>query len=316
MARGRRCCCCQDWYIGNGPSYLRYEGGKGIYRDGASAIPTLNTLATLQFDFVNKQVYIPYNPASGATNGILRADKELVSSVKVCDVSGAGFKIRNWLAIHPWNGHIFYGGSVAPFTSISVKRCNYDGTNHITLTTLAGGIVRGLAVSKEEEFVFYSTDGDKLRRCNADGTDDQQIYDGTAASRNTLNRICIDNKTKKVFVSAGNQYVVSMLFDGTGAATIFDAAASRPPLPPTGQVLLGNYSHKNERLYIWAANVNTATQPSGMYSMKADGSDIRAEVIYPNITFNGNPLNADQLPTGIMCLGCGYEKTGPSTLGS
>lgn len=319
MTRSRRCCCCQDVFTGPGISRFRIADGKAT-RLAPAALASGDTISC---DLVNKRLYYRKNDAQQ----ILSTDFDLTNVAIVRDAPPSGVQFYRGLAVHPWNKHIFYGAKDSPLVAEqgALRRCDLDGANDVQLRTitepgagagLANTYVHNIAVSRQEEFVFYdchynyalSGQLSEVRRCDADGSNDIQIAADTAFQLSN-SAICVDNVAKRVFwvgtptSQRPRIYVAS--FAGGGASELF--VQDVPPINgSTYGMRLAGWSHERQRLYLWAYSFFFEAN-NGLWSLSGTGQDLRPEVVYPNI-YDADPS---------WCkLGCGFEKTGPATLGS
>lgn len=330
------CCCGNKMYIEtDGPTV-------GIVEDDKITVETSSVIVSdnggrCYFDFVNKNVYA----TSDDLLKIYRCDDELTTKDTAFTMTG-NYKIRLVVACHPWNQHLFYGArnDTADIKIVELRRVDYDGTNDQSLVSLGDtvatfpNIVR-ITTTKEEEFVFYSVQmtGYELRRCDADGSNDTLIF--AAVGSDQIREVCVDNVNKLLYWGTrngfGNAKIHRSDFDGAGETVILERDANIPPLPSTNAVTGAaqyaldpiKWSHRDERLYLWAAGTFLVADPSdrynglGIWSCLSDGSDLREEVVYPNVFYSSAPNDPDHnVVTVPIHMGDAYEEVGDDTLQS
>lgn len=337
MARGRRCCCCQNIYYLGRPEIMRVSGGKGIITDPGGSI--VDTNARGYFDFVNKFLYTPNNinnlPTTTTPSSIYRVDENLTSRVAVFQLSNSK-RIRDAVATFPWNNHIYYAcrDDFVDNKIVQIRRVNYDGTNDTLIVSRSdassgGARIFWITFSRNPDFVFYSEvwgGHSHLRRCELSGANDTLLIDYSGVSN--IPQICVNNDDKYIFYPLQNGVSITIrraAFDGTGDVTILDRDASIPPFPSTSSITgAGNYSlrvlnwsHSRSRLFFSCQVVFAGANQNGIgvWSCKADGSDITQEVVHPNITINGF-TDPDSSQGANQLLGCGFETTGANTKGT
>lgn len=340
MARGRRCCCCQDIYHLSWPFIIKVTGtspksGRFTKKPGGFT----DSISRGYFDLVNKELYM----ISSDRKTIFKTNKDVTNRQDIYTVPGT-YTIGNGIAIFPQSEYIFYGAkSSSTATDLEIRRVNFDGTNDTLLVTRPVGAIAptagivSMAVS-QNGFIFYDENWVSpsphvhLRRCTFDGSGDTMLKDWSGISN--TNRICVDNKNGYLFYSGGTTDIGAIGrcdFSGNNEIQIITRASNIPPFPPTATagnfgIALAGWSHKYERLYIVlfnpAAINDDHSNDLGVWSCKFDGSDLQKEVVYPqHILLTG--ANYDQEQTSVDALvnapyfiGCGYEQTGPTTKGS
>lgn len=334
---GPACCCCNDIYKANFLELVRVKEGQAESVNEIDGVDEPDVPTKFAFDHRNKKVYY----ILGLDFDEIRVRNKYLNDPQVVFTLSSPYETggASGLGIHPGNEHIYYGCSETstPDTERYIRRVNYDGTGDVEIihhpdNTTAGGFqARIIAVSRDDEYVFYymqynvALSGGKLpeiRRCNSDGSGDIQIWEAATTDDFVHQSMDVDNTNSKLiwahdYKSGADRGSKLMRcdFDGSNLETLLDA----PPGSTTGGqwwISGANWSHKHERIYYWHGyyfgSVGSAVidDTGGLYSMLADGTDIREEVVPANEKWH--PFVDEDV--NQLELGCGYETTGADTL--
>lgn len=322
---GPECCCggCMNIYTNSGPGIIKGQAdGSGWYTDSAALFGS-RTFAQGYFDFVN-QNYYTHSAIATVERKLWRVDSEMASADNF--YTAPADRVVGAVAVDPQREYVYYAARNTPDTQdVYIYRLDYDGSGEVELYTynvgVSGIVTHWITPTRDGQYLFYTrsyTGARKVFRLNADGTGDTEIFDGTATG--LITTLCVDNDNEYLFWS-NVSYIYRSAWDGSGATIIYDGATSPGPKPShvSFRPRLGNWSHKNNRLYFYCGSSAAPTATGlGLYSMLSDGTDLRAEIVRPDFydSVGGTPVDTRVTEEQSIQIGCGYETTGSGTMAS
>lgn len=211
-------------------------------------------------------------------------------------------------------------------TSNKIFKSNYDGSGSTVVRTTST-VITSMAAGNGYLFYAYQNDPYSVRRCNADGTNDIQIYLNPAygtvfditfdaannflyfyealynATNNRIFRTNADGSNLTVIynncpviksIAAGAGYIYFSYTDNPWTFNRRNSDGSSQILvytPPTGTVMQSSYDATINKIFFYDDNVNGVKK---IYKANPDGANITA--VYSGFTQNINCLSA---PTAV-----------------